>query len=40
VCTLDKPGLILIWKNSRDTVEQTIFIGNIALKNFLGTCMV
>ncbi|PHT59665.1 DNA-directed RNA polymerase subunit beta [Capsicum baccatum] len=30
----------LIWKNSRDMQEQTIFIGNIPLMNSLGTSIV
>jgi DNA-directed RNA polymerase subunit beta len=30
----------LIWKNSRDTQEQTIFIGNIPLTNSMGTSIV
>ena len=30
----------LIWKNSRDIQEQTIFIGNIPLMNSLGTSIV
>lgn len=30
----------LIWKNNRDTQEQTIFIGNIPLMNSLGTSIV
>ena len=30
----------LVWKNSRDMQEQTIFIGNIPLMNSLGTYIV